>query len=248
MDLHDLLTPGALSAFAQVVLIDVALAGDNAVAVGLVAAGLPQPKRRRAIVLGLAGAVVMLIGLALIATQLLKLVGLLLAGGILLLWVCWKMWRELRVRGREEEAQGEAALADATGVEISEARARTPARPKTLGQALLQILAADVTMSLDNVLAVAGAAREHPFVLVGGLLLSITLMGVAASWIARLLHRFRWIGYLGLAIVVYVAAHMIWEGSRTVAVVTGQTARYNAAMPGKPLDISPGEAAKRKAR
>jgi YjbE family integral membrane protein len=243
LPLPAILNPGAASAFLQVVLIDVALAGDNAVAVGLVAAGLPQPQRRRAIVLGLAGAVVMLIGFALVTTQLLKLVGLLLAGGLLLLWVCWKMWRELRQQGREAEAQGEAALGDATGVEIGPAPMARP-RPKSMGQALLQILLADLTMSLDNVLAVAGAAREHPFVLVGGLLLSITLMGVAASWIARLLHRFRWIGYLGLAIVVYVAAHMIWEGARAMAIDTGQTDRYNAAMP-QPLDIRPAEAEKR---
>jgi YjbE family integral membrane protein len=244
MALASLLSAGAVTAFVQVVMIDVALAGDNAVAVGLVAAGLPPRQRRRAIVLGLAGAVVMLIGFALITTQLLKVVGLLFAGGLLLLWVCWKMWRELRAQGREAEAQGEAALADATGIEIGSAPMAKP-KPKTLGEALLQILAADLTMSLDNVLAVAGAAREHPMVLVAGLLISITLMGVAASWIARLLHRFRWIGYLGLAIVVYVAGHMIWEGTRAVAIDTGQTARYNAAMP-HPLDISPREAAKRK--
>jgi len=228
------LDTGAITAFFQVVMIDVALAGDNAVAVGLVAAGLPPPQRRRAIMLGLAGAVVMLIGLALIATQLLKLVGLLLAGGFLLLWVCWKMWRELRAQGRAQEDEGQAALDEAEGI----ADCPPPKKPRTMGQALLQILAADLTMSLDNVLAVAGAAREHPMVLIGGLLLSITLMGVAASWIARLLHRFRWIGYIGLAIVVYVAAHMIWEGSRSVVVATGQTATYNNVMPG-PLDIRP---------
>jgi YjbE family integral membrane protein len=246
MTLPAMIDPGAVTAFFQVVLIDVALAGDNAVAVGLVAAGLPQPQRRRAIMLGLGGAVVMLIGLALIATQLLKLVGLLLAGGFLLLWVCWKMWRELHRQGREEEAEGEAALEAATGVAIG-AAPKSAAKPKTIRQALVQILLADLAMSLDNVLAVAGAAREHPVVLIGGLLLSITLMGVAASWIARLLHRFRWIGYLGLIIVIYVAGHMIWEGSRSVAVATGQTARYNAAMP-DPLDIGPKEAAKQTAK
>jgi YjbE family integral membrane protein len=196
--------------------------------------------------LGLAGAVVMLIGLALIATQLLKLVGLTLAGGFLLLWVCWKMWRDLRAQGREESAEGEAALSAATGVEIG-GEPRAQARPKTMGQALVQILVADLAMSLDNVLAVAGAARAHPWVLIAGLMLSISLTGLAASWIARLLHRFRWIGYLGLAIVVYVALHMIWEGSRAVAIDLGKTGAYNAAMP-RPLDIKPGEVAKRGGR
>jgi len=244
MDLSfaDHLDPGAVSAFFQVLMIDIALAGDNAVAVGLVAAGLPQPKRRRAILLGLAAAVIMRIGFALITAQLLQLVGLLLAGGLLLLWVCWKMWRDLRAQGRDDEAEGRAALA---GGGHAAAGAPAKGRAKTMGQALVQILAADLTMSLDNVLAVAGAAREHPVVLAAGILISITLMGVAASWIARLLHRYRWIGFLGLAIVVYVACHMIWQGSRSVAIDLGETHRYNAAMP-KPLDITPDEAAKRR--
>ncbi|MEO8115833.1 MAG: YjbE family putative metal transport protein [Phenylobacterium sp.] len=234
---------GALAAFFQVVMIDLALAGDNAVAVGLAAAGLPTHQRRRAIIFGLAGAVVMLIGFALITVQLLKVVGLLVAGGLLLLWVCWKMWRELREQGREEEAEGEAALEAATGVVIG-AKPRSTPRVKTMRQALTQILLADLTMSLDNVLAVAGAAREHPQVLVAGLLLSITLMGVAASWIAKLLHRFRWLGYLGLAIVFYVSLHMVWEGVRTVAIDLNRTGQYNAAMPER-LDITPPEAARR---
>ncbi|HEX5377698.1 MAG TPA: TerC family protein [Phenylobacterium sp.] len=235
---------GALLAFFQVVMIDLALAGDNAVAVGLAASGLPAHQRRRAIVLGLMAAVVMLIGFALITVQLLKVIGLLLAGGVLLLWVCWKMWRELREQGREESAEGEAALEAATGVEIG-AHPRQVAKAKTMGQALTQILIADLTMSLDNVLAVAGAAREHPQVLVVGLLLSITLMGVAASWIAKLLHRFRWLGYIGLAIVFYVALHMLWEGHRTVVIDLDRTGQYNAAMP-DPLDIPPDEAAERR--
>jgi YjbE family integral membrane protein len=234
---------GAVSAFFQVVLIDLALAGDNAVAVGLAASGLPPHQRRRAIVLGLAAAVVMLIGFALIVVQLLSLVGLLLAGGFLLLWVCWKMWRELREQGREQCAEGEAALTDATGVEIG-ATPRAVPKAKTMGAAMVQILVADLTMSLDNVLGVAGAAREHPQVLVFGLLLSITLMGVAASWIARLLRRFRWLGYVGLAIVFYVALHMIWEGHRSVVVDLGKTGSYNAVMP-KALEIDPGTKAPR---
>jgi YjbE family integral membrane protein len=234
---------GALAAFFQVVMIDLALAGDNAVAVGLSASGLPPKQRKRAIVLGLAAAVVMLIGFALITTQLLKLVGLLLAGGCLLLWVCWKMYRELREQGREEAQEGEAALEEATGVSIG-AHPKAQAKAKTMGQALVQILVADLTMSLDNVLAVAGAAREHPTVLVVGLLLSITLMGVAATWIAKLLHRFRWIGYVGLAIVFYVALHMLWEGARTVAIDLGKVDAYNAAVPDR-FDITPKEVTER---
>jgi len=234
---------GAAAAFVQVVMIDVALAGDNAVAVGLAAAGLPSHQRRKAIVLGLAGAVVMLIGFALITVQLLKVVGLLLAGGLLLLWVCWKMWREMRAHGREQSAEGEAALEAATGVAIG-AKPRRAAKAKTIGQALTQILIADLTMSLDNVLAVAGAAREHPPVLIAGLLLSITLMGVAATWIAKLLHRFRWIGYVGLAIVFYVSLHMLWEGARTVAIDLGKVEQYNAAMP-RNFEITPNEMTER---
>jgi YjbE family integral membrane protein len=245
MGIFHSLSAGALAAFFQVVLIDLALAGDNAVAVGMAAAGLPAAQRKKALVLGLAAAVVMLISFALITTKLLQIVGLLVAGGILLLWVCWKMWRDLRAGGHEEEAEGEVALSAATGVEIGGDAKRQP-KAKTLSQAMVQILLADLAMSLDNVLAVAGAARKHPTVLIAGLLLSITLTGLAASWIAKLLHRFRWIGYLGLAIVIYVALHMIWEGTRTVAIDTGQTPIYNKAMP-DPLDIKPGEVAKRKA-
>jgi YjbE family integral membrane protein len=245
MGLPAFVTPGAIAAFFQVVLIDLALAGDNAVAVGMAAAGLPPHQRRRAIVLGLGSAVVMLISFALITTQLLRVVGLLLAGGCLLLWVCWRMWRDLRHQG-EEYAEGEEALSNATGVAIA-AAPKKQAKPTTLGAALLQILLADLAMSLDNVLAVAGAARQHPWVLVGGLMLSITLTGVAASFIAQLLHRFRWIGYVGLAIIIYVAAHMIWEGARTVFIDTGRIPAYNRAMPG-PLDITPAEVERRKGK
>jgi YjbE family integral membrane protein len=238
MTLPEVFTTGAATAFLQVVFIDLALAGDNAMAVGIVAAGLPKEDRRRAIFLGLGAAVVMLIGFALITTQLLKVVGLSLAGGFILLWVCWKMWRDLREQGQRRIAEGEAALEGA-----AVAAHGPPA--KTLAQALRQILLADLAMSLDNVLAVAGAARQHPAVLVGGLLLSITLTGLAASWIAKLLHRLPWIGYIGLAIVVWVAAHMIWDGTRAVAIDTGQTHLYNRAMPDA-LDIAPSEVVKRK--
>ncbi len=197
------------TAFFQVVLIDLTLAGDNAVAVGLAAAGLRREQQHRAIVLGLAAAALMLSGFALIAMQLLKLMGLRLAGGLLLLWVCWRMWRDLRAQGRAREAIGEAVL------EGHPPPVTGP--PKTLLRALVQILIADISMSLDNVLAVAGAAQGHPKVLFFGLILSITLTGLAAAWIAKFMHRIPWLGYVGLLIVLYVAVHMIWQGSVAVA-------------------------------
>jgi YjbE family integral membrane protein len=200
----DLFSHAALLALAQVVVIDLVLAGDNAVIIGLAAAGLPPEQRRRAILVGIAAATAMRIGFAYVAVELLAIVGLVLAGGILLLWVSWKMWRELRASARATER----AAFDEAGA--------PPAR-KTFAQAAWQIVLADVSMSLDNVLAVAGAAREHPGVLVVGLLLSIVLMGVAANLIARLLHNHRWIAYVGLAIVLYVACDMIWRGSVEVA-------------------------------
>jgi len=231
--LESLLTPGALAALLQVLMIDLVLAGDNAVAVGVVAAGLPAAERRRVIFWGLAAAVVTRIAFALVTTQLIGIIGLLFAGGLLLLWVCWKMWRELRDQAKAEEAQAGAVFdADPT----TEPKG---ARPKTFGSALLQILIADISMSLDNVLAVAGAAREHPAILVLGLLVSVALMGVAASWLARLLQRFRWIGYLGLAIVPYVALHMMWEGHRDLVRDLGWTRQYNNVAPA-PLDITGG--------
>ncbi|MDB5432849.1 MAG: tellurium resistance protein TerC, partial [Caulobacter sp.] len=190
-------------------------------------------------------AVVMLIGFALIAVQLLKVVGLLLAGGVLLLWVCTKMWGELRDHGHAQHKAGEEVLEEVTdGDERPKARVHLKGgvKPKTLRGALTQILIADLSMSLDNVLAVAGAAREHPYVLIFGLLLSITLMGLAASWIAKLLQKWRWIGYLGFAIVLYVSLHMIWEGHRTVVIDLNKVAQYNQIMPDA-LDIKPPEIA-----
>jgi YjbE family integral membrane protein len=233
---------GPLAAFFQVVLIDVALAGDNAVAVGMAAAGLPKKQRRQAIILGLSLAVVVLIGFALIAVQLLKVVGLLLAGGVLLLWVCTKMWGELRDHGRVHHTEGEEALDSVTdGDERPKAQPHFKgAKAKTLRGALVQILIADLSMSLDNVLAVAGAAKDHPVVLVFGLLLSITLMGVAASWIAKLLQKWRWIGYLGFLIVLYVSGHMIWEGHRAVIIDLKKVDQYNQTVPDF-MDITPGE-------
>ncbi|MBU4435451.1 MAG: TerC family protein [Alphaproteobacteria bacterium] len=231
---------GPFLAFLQVLMIDLVLAGDNAVAVGLAAGGLPVNLRRKVILYGLGAAVILRIGFALITTWLLGVIGLLLAGGVLLLWVCWKMWRELRDQITHDHADAAAALDNDPA---TEPRAR-PVR--SFKQAFLNVLIADVSMSLDNVLAVAGAARQHPGILVFGLLLSIILMGVAASAIATLLHKHRWIGFIGLAIVLYVALHMIWEGHRSVVMDLHETAAYNAAAPAL-LDISPGEQAKHQA-
>jgi YjbE family integral membrane protein len=186
-----------LTALAQVVLIDITLAGDNAIVVGLAVAGLPDRQKRPAILLGIIGATVIRIALGAIALRLLAVIGLLLAGGVLLLWVCWKMFRELRrPRGHGGGATG---------------------KPKTLRQAMLQIIVADLSMSLDNVLAVAGAANGSTWVLMLGLLLSVVLMGVAANLLANILERQRWVAWAGLVIVLYVALSMIWDGSHDVA-------------------------------
>jgi YjbE family integral membrane protein len=215
----EIFTPEGLTALTQVILIDVALAGDNAIVIGLAAAGLPRDQRNKAILVGIIAATVLRIFFAAITTQLLGLTGLLLAGGILLLWVCWKMWRELR-DGHADEDRAEEAL---TGSDLNADGTVAGGAPrKTFAQAAWQIVIADVSMSLDNVLAVAGAAREHPSVLVIGLILSIALMGLAATFIARLLNKYRWIAYVGLAIIFYVSLKMIWEGWHEIApVVTG---------------------------
>ena len=233
------------TALGQVLLMDLVLAGDNAVAVGLAAAALPQDQRKKAILIGLAAAVVMRIGFALITVQLLALVGLLLAGGLLLLWVCWKMWRELQEQRTHDQAEAEKELELAMSIEhgTGPSPEELGLKRKSFGAALLQIMVADITMSLDNVLAVAGAAHEHPWIMVFGLILSIALMGVAATFIAKLLHRFRWIGYIGLVVVLYVALHMIWDGARQVVVRTGNMDEFNASAPAF-IEISPEEAAK----
>lgn len=201
--LQGIFTPDALSALLQVIMIDLVLAGDNAIVIGLAAAGLPREQRGKAILIGVIAATVLRIIFAGLTTQLLLIKGLMLAGGILLLWVCWKMWCELRAGHGQEQHQAEEALAGHD----------TPDAPrKSFAQAAWQIVVADVTMSLDNVLAVAGASREHPWVLVFGLALSIALMGLAATFIARLLQKHRWIAYVGLAVILYVSIEMIYRG------------------------------------
>ena len=208
----DIFSADIVSAFFKVIFIDLVLAGDNAIVIGLAAAGLPPDQRNKAVAIGILAATALRIAFAGVAVQLLLIVGLLLAGGLLLLWVCWKMWRELR-HSQSEPVSGRRAMpgADGTAEEVVAAAPR-----KTLRQASLQIVVADISMSLDNVLAVAGAARDHPMVLVFGLGLSIVLMGVAASFIARALARHRWIAYLGLAIILFVALEMIWKGAGEV--------------------------------
>ena len=202
--MFEFFTLDVFAAFLQVVLIDLVLAGDNAVVIGLAAAGLPEGQRGKAILIGVGAATALRILFAVVATQIMQIVGLLLAGGILLLWVCWKMWRELRA----------SAKADADNAAVAEGLPR-----KTLFQATTQIIVADVSMSLDNVLAVAGAAREQPIVLIFGLILSIAMMGAAASFIARLLQNHRWIAYVGLLVILYVAIDMVIRGISEVAKV-----------------------------
>jgi YjbE family integral membrane protein len=208
--MFEILSSQSLTALFQVVMIDLVLAGDNAIVIGLAAAGLPEDQRKKAILIGILAATLLRIGFASVTVQLLQIIGLLLAGGVLLLWVCWKMWRELRTAHHHQP----------TFQNLSAARtmdmAATGGNRKTLGQAVWQITIADVSMSLDNVLAVAGAAREHPMILIFGLGLSIALMGLAANFIARLLEKHRWIAYVGLLIILYVAFDMCYRGALEV--------------------------------
>jgi YjbE family integral membrane protein len=207
----EIFTAAGFSALLQVIAIDLVLAGDNAIVIGLAAAGLPADQRKKAILVGIIAATLLRIGFALITTWLLQ-VGpmLLIAGGLLLLWVCWKMWRELRTT-HEEEHEATEALSNADY--NSDGSVARTAKRKTFAQAAWQIVIADVSMSLDNVLAVAGAAMEHPTVLIIGLALSVALMGFAASYVARLLHKYRWIAYIGLLIILYVAIEMTLSGA-----------------------------------
>jgi YjbE family integral membrane protein len=194
LDFADILSAGGLAALAQVLAIDLMLAGDNVVVLGTLAAGLPAGQRRRVLAIGVGIALAFLIGFALVATQLLKVIGLLLAGGLLLLWVAWKLFRELRAGDQAEAADG------------------APPAPRSFARAVVQVALADLSMSLDNVLAVAGAARAHPAVLFIGLATSVTLMAVAANFIARFIERHRWIAYVGLCVILWVAGRMIWQG------------------------------------
>lgn len=209
----DFLSPEILTALLQVIMIDLVLAGDNAIVIGLAAAGLPKDQRAKAILIGIIAATVLRIVFALLTTQLLQIIGLLLAGGVLLLWVSWKMWRELRISAKEEQDAAEALAEEDLNHDGAIAKG---APRKTFAQAAWQIVIADVSMSLDNVLAVAGASREHPWVLIFGLALSIALMGIAASFIARILQKHRWIAYIGLLVILYVSLEMIYRGFNEV--------------------------------
>lgn len=202
-DFSNIGSPAALAAFTQVLLIDIVLAGDNAIVVGALAAGLPPDQRRKVIAIGVLAALVLRIAFALVVTQLMQIVGLILAGGLLLLWVSWKMYRELHPAGTGQ-SPGSPEIA---GDEDSGIR---PA--KSFIAAAWAVALADVSMSLDNVLAVAGAARDHPGILIVGLVLSVALMGIAANIIAKYIERYRWIAYIGLVVIIYVAFKMIYEG------------------------------------
>ncbi|MDB5667052.1 MAG: integral rane, YjbE family protein [Alphaproteobacteria bacterium] len=193
--------PAALAAFGQVLMIDIMLAGDNAIVVGALAAGLPTEQRKKVILIGIIAALVLRIFFALIVTQLMQVVGLIFAGGLLLLWVSWKMYRELRHSGES---------AGSPEIEGDEHAGLKPA--KSFAGAAWAVAVADVSMSLDNVLAVAGAAREHPGILIIGLLLSVALMGLAANFIARYIERYRWLAWVGLVVIVWVAGDMIYNG------------------------------------
>src|SRR5215210_7879732 len=201
MDFMAFLTPQAIGVFFEILMIDIVLAGDNAIVVGALAAGLPPEQRKKVIMIGVLAALVLRIAFALIVSQLLQVVGLVLAGGLLLLWVAWRMWRELR------EGTHSAGSPEVEGDERSGLKC-----PKSFASAAWGVAVADVSMSLDNVLAVAGAAMDHPWILVFGLILSVILMGVAANFIAKYIERYRWIAYLGLAVILWVACKMIWDG------------------------------------
>ncbi|WP_293940182.1 YjbE family putative metal transport protein [Sphingomonas sp.] len=206
-DFSNIGEPAAFAVFLQVLMIDLVLAADNAIVVGALAAGLPAAQRKKVILIGVIAALVLRVAFALVVTQLMAIVGLVLAGGFLLLWVSWKMWRELHHGAGESAGSPEIAGDEDSGL-----------RPaKSFAGAVWAVAVADVSMSLDNVLAVAGAAREHPGILIVGLIFAVALMGLAANIIAKYIERFRWIGYIGLAVIVYVAGKMIYQGWHEVA-------------------------------
>lgn len=206
-DFSNITSPAAMAAFLQVLMIDIVLAGDNAIVVGALAAGLPAEQRRKVIAIGVLAALVLRVIFALTVTWLLGIVGLVLAGGILLLWVSWRMYRDIGGHGAGESP----GSPEVSGDEHSGVRAA-----KSFAGAAWAVALADVSMSLDNVLAVAGAAREHPGILIVGLIVAVALMGVAANVIAKYIERFRWIGWVGLVVILYVAVKMIWEGFHEV--------------------------------
>ena len=200
-DFSNITQPSAMAAFVQVLLIDLVLAGDNAIVVGALAAGLPADQRRKVIIIGVLAALVLRIAFALVVSQLLQIIGLIFIGGLLLVWVAWKMWRELRHTGQSSgspEIEGD----EASGLRSA----------KSFAGAAWAVAIADVSMSLDNVLAVAGASRDHPGIMIVGLIFAVLLMGVAANIIAKYIERYRWIAYIGLAVIVYVAGKMIYDG------------------------------------
>ncbi len=210
-DFSNITSPGAFSAFIQVLMIDLVLAGDNAIVVGALAAGLPPEQRKKVILIGVIAALVLRIAFALVVTQLMQIIGLILVGGLLLLWVSWKMYRELHHGAGESAGSPEVAGDEHSGV-----------RPaKSFAAAAWAVAIADVSMSLDNVLAVAGAARDNPGIMIVGLIFAVLLMGIAANVIAKYIERYRWIAYVGLLVILGVAAKMIWEGWHDVAPLFG---------------------------
>lgn len=206
-DFSNITQPGALAAFIQVLLIDLVLAGDNAIVVGALAAGLPAEQRKKVILIGVIAALVLRIIFALTVSWLLGIVGLVLAGGLLLLWVAWRMYRDIH-HGAVGESAGSPEITGDEGSGIPAA--------KSFAAAAWSVAIADVSMSLDNVLAVAGAAREHPGILIVGLIFAVALMGIAANIIAQYIERYRWIAWVGLIVILYVALKMIWEGFHEV--------------------------------
>ncbi|MCM0022253.1 MAG: TerC family protein [Tagaea sp.] len=211
-DLSIYFTVNAAFALWQVIMIDLVLAGDNAVVIGMAASGLPPEQRNKVVMVGIVAATVLRIAFASITVQLLEIVGLLFAGGVLLLWVSWKLWREIREQATHDAEEGELTL---------EGKDAPTAERKTFKAAVIQIIVADVSMSLDNVLAVAGVSREYPLILIFGLAVSVILMGVAAVFIARLLQKHHWIAYIGFLLILYVALDMMWQGWPEVAQLMG---------------------------